>query len=55
MDENEPGMKIKCLISDNGENLLPMNSMNSVKIMEVRDYFHLQKLLNRMGLLKGKT
>ena len=35
-----------------GENLLPMNSVN---IMELRDNFQPQKLLSRMGLLKGKT
>ena len=38
-----------------GDNLPPMNSMSFVKVMELRDNFQLQKLLNRMGLLKGKT
>ena len=38
-----------------GENLPKMNLVSSVKVKELRDNFQLQKLLNRMGLLKGKT
>ena len=37
-----------------GDNLPQMNSMSSVKIMELRGNIQLQKLLSRMGLLKGK-
>ena len=29
--------------------------MSSVKVMELRDNFQLQKILNGMGLLNGKT
>ena len=55
MAENELGMKIKCLRSDNGGGFIQMNSMNSMNSMELRDNFQLQKLLIIMGLLKGKT
>jgi hypothetical protein len=35
-------------------NLLPTNSMSFVKLMESKDTFLLQGLLNKMELLKGK-
>ena len=31
-----------------------MSSMQSVKLMELKDSFQLQELLSKMGLLKGK-
>ena len=55
MVENESGMKIKCLRSDNGGEFTSNNSMSSMKVMELRGNFQLQKILNRMGWLKGKT
>ena len=54
MDENDSSMKAKFFDQIMGENLPQMNSMSYVKVMELRDNFQLQKLLNRMGLLKGK-
>ena len=50
MAENESGMKINIM----GDNLPQTISLSSVKVMELRDNFQLQKVLNRMGLLKGK-
>ena len=44
MDENESGMKIKIM----GDNLPQTISLSSVKVMELRDNFQLQKL-NKMG------
>jgi hypothetical protein len=35
-------------------NLPHMNSMSFVKLMELKDAFQLQELLNKMELLKGK-
>ena len=37
-----------------GENLPQMNSMSSVKFMELRGNFQSQKILSKMGLLKEK-
>jgi hypothetical protein len=35
-------------------NLPQMSSMSFVKLMELKDTFQLQELLNKMELLKGK-
>ena len=55
MVENETNQIIKCLRLGNGESLPQMSSMSFARHMELRDNFQLQKLLNKMGLLKGKT
>ena len=34
--------------------LLQMSSMHSMKLMELKDNFHLRELFSKMGLLKGK-
>jgi hypothetical protein len=35
-------------------NLPQMSSMSFVKLMDLKDAFHLEELLNKMELLKGK-
>jgi hypothetical protein len=35
-------------------NLPQMSSTSFVKLMELKDTFHLQELLNKMELMKGK-
>ena len=55
MVENQTHVKIKCLRSDNGEDLIQMSSMSFVRQMELRDNFQLQKLLSRMGKEKQNS
>jgi hypothetical protein len=51
--ENETSLKIKFLRSDN-EGEFTSNSISFVKLVELKDSFQFQELLNKMELLKGK-
>ena len=55
MAENESGMKIKCLRSDNGGEFTSNEFNYLCEGHGIKRQFQLQKLLRRMGLLKGKT